>query len=73
MTLIERLQTAKKKSLSIGECWNLMDEAADAIEALQAENEFLKQDHNAPEYIVCAELIRLNKALSGSPTPPEAK
>jgi len=29
-------------------------------------------DHNAPEYIICAELIRLNKALSGAPTPPEA-
>jgi hypothetical protein len=29
-------------------------------------------DHNAPEYIICAELIRLNKALSGAPTPPGA-
>ena len=29
-------------------------------------------DHNAPEYIICAELVRLNKALSGAPTPPEA-
>jgi hypothetical protein len=30
-------------------------------------------DYNAPEYIISAELIRLNKALSGAPTPPEAK
>lgn len=30
-------------------------------------------DYSSPEYIICAELIRLNKALSGAPTPPEAK
>ena len=30
-------------------------------------------DHNAPEYIICAELMRLNKALAAAPTPPEAK
>lgn len=31
--LIARLCDAKKDELSIGECWNLMDEAADMLEA----------------------------------------
>lgn len=32
--LINRLTNAKRHSLSIGDCWNLMDEAADALERL---------------------------------------
>lgn len=31
--LIEALHNAKKNSLSVGECWNLMDAAADMLEA----------------------------------------
>lgn len=31
--LIERLHNAKKDVLSLGECWNLMDDAADMLEA----------------------------------------
>lgn len=32
--LINRLTNAKRDNLSIGDCWNLMDEAADALERL---------------------------------------
>jgi hypothetical protein len=31
--LIELLTDAKKNNIGIGECWNLMDEAADLLEA----------------------------------------
>lgn len=42
--LTERMNTAKAEALSIGECWNAMDEAADAIEALVAERDALRAE-----------------------------
>ncbi len=68
---------ANSRAFMAREALNKVAEQTDPIQpssqktlALALEGKEL-HDYNAPEYIVCAELIRLNNALSGARTPPQ--